>query len=335
MLGKYPRYISCISFFLFVLGGVFDTFFMTPSAAAQSFNLGGGSLNLIVSPDSPKPYSPITVSIDDYSIDTLGSTITWYVDGEELANSKNERSVSLETGALGTPQEISVLITNPKSPAFSVRKMVTPIAIDIILESDTYTPYFYKGRALPSTEATVRAIAVVHDGTELPDTRYTYKWTLNDSVLYGGPVLGKNVASFTMPHYDGARLTVEVLNKDSEFVGKKSFTFGPTTPEMHFYENSVLRGLSQKETLGEYALTREETTIFAEPYFMNVSSIDTSLTDILWKINNEDAGASSETPNAITLKRIGEEGNAHVECSIVTKGKIPQYVGSSFQAYFQ
>lgn len=334
-MGSQSRHSLSITLTLLVIGCVWGLFFLASTVQAQSFSVGGAGLSLVVKPEFPKPYETVTVSINDYSIDTLGSTITWSVDGEELSDSRNERSITLSTGGLGKKNEVRALITNPKMPSFSATQIIIPVTIDTILEADTYVPAFYKGRALPSGEATVRAIAVVHDGTEIPDTRYTYKWTLNDSVLYGGPVTGKNVAEFTIPRYDGARLTVDVFNKDSVRVGRQSFLLKPADVEMHFYENSTLRGLNQREVGSTYALTREEATIFAEPYFMNTNIITPSFADTTWKINGVKAEGDTQIPNAITLKRVGEAGGALIECSIVTKTRIPQYVTSSFQAFFQ
>ena len=334
-MGSQSRHSLSIILTALVVGCIWVLLFSMNEVHAQSFGMGGSGLSLVLKPEFPKPHGTIEVSVDDYSIDTLGSTITWYVDGEELSGSKNERAITLDAKGLGEKSEVSVLITNPKMPAFSATQTIIPVTIDTILEADTYVPTFYRGRALPSREATVRAIAVVHDDTDVPDTRYTYKWTLNDSVLYGGPVTGKNVAEFTLPHYDGARLTVDVFNKDSVHVGKQSFLLKPADPEMHFYENSTLRGLGQKEIGSSYALTKDEVSIFAEPYFMNTNTITQSFADVSWKINGEEAGADTQVPNAITLKRVGEAGDALIECSIVTKSHIPQYVTSSFQAFFQ
>jgi hypothetical protein len=302
---------------------------------AQSFLSGDNGLRLILSPQFPVPHSEVTVSVDDYSIETLGSTITWYVDGKEIKEVTNERAITVTTGALGKKSEVRVLVTNAKSPAFSATQSISPTVVDVTLESDTYVPSFYKGRALPSRESSVKALAVVHDDTTLPDSRYTFKWTLNDAVLHGGPVTGKSSTNFTMPRYDGGRLTVEVFNTDSVLVGKRTLVLNPTELEMHFYENSPLRGLSQKEIRDTYALTREEVTIYGEPYFMNTNIISPSLADVVWEINGEKVQSSTEAPNTITLKRVGESGSAQVSCSIVTKTRIPQFVRGTFQAFFQ
>ena len=302
---------------------------------AQSFLSGNTGLRLIVSPEFPTPHTGVTVTIDDYSIETLGSTITWYVDGKEVAGVTNERSISVTTGALGKKTEVRALVTNAKTPAFSATQSITPTVVDVILESDTYVPSFYAGRALPSKESSVKALAVVHDGTTLSDNRYSFKWTLNDEVLHGGPVTGKSSTNFTMPRYDGGRLTVEVFNTDSVLVGRKTLILNPIELEMHFYENSPLRGLSQKEIKDTYALTREEVTIYGEPYFMNTNIISPSLVDVVWEINGEKVQSSTETPNTITLKRVGEAGDAQVSCTTVTKTRIPQFVRGTFQAFFQ
>jgi hypothetical protein len=192
---------------------------------------------------------------------------------------------------------------------------------------------FIEGRALPSVESVVRAVAVVQDGTKsLPGT-YTYRWTEENTVLFGGPVKGKYAYLFTMPRYGSKRLSVEVMNATGITVGGGAIELKATTPELHFYEQSPLRGLSQKEVASPLPFIGNETTIHGEPYFLN-ASMSSNDGDFTWKINGLKTPTGEDTPNAITLGRVGDSGQSRVSFEIITKQQIPQLINGVFDLVF-
>ncbi len=311
------RWILSIVILIALLG------FFSTSYAQSPFDQGG--LTLVSEPRFPKPNTNVTISLDDYSLETTGATITWYRNGVEETNNKNERNITLNTGSVGTKTTIRVALTRANAPSIGASIVVIPSKVDIILETNTYVPYFYQGRSLPSGESQIRATAVVHDGTTVPDTSYTYKWMIGSTVFSGGPLTGKNSIDFELPHYDNGGLTVEVLNANGETIGYASTPLTSFNPELHFYEYSPLRGLYQKAVMDPFLLTGEETTVYGEPYFLN-AQLDPASADFIWKINGEETRTGEAMPNAITLRRIGNAGNATVQFTAITKKRIPQFV---------
>ncbi len=317
----------------FVIFALYISFLSVPHVYAQSA-IGSAGLTLIPTPQFPKPNSTVQVSIDDYSLETTGATITWYVNGVERKESKNERMLPISVGAVGKKTTVRVALSRPNVPTLESSLTLTPATVDIILETNTYVPYFYKGKALPSGESQIRATAVLNDGSTVPDTAYTYKWTVGTEVFSGGPLKGRNTITFDLPHYDNGGLTVEVTNGNGEVIGGKSVPLTSIAPELHFYEYSPLRGLFQKELPNVLPLIGEETTIYAEPYFLN-ASLNRVSADFTWKINGEETQTGEEMPNAITLRRVGGGGDADISFTAVTKKKIPQFVESTFGLMFQ
>ncbi len=302
-------------------------------AEAQSFLDENNGINLVLNPQFPEPLEPVTLSLDDYSVETTGATIMWYVNGAEQRQFRNERAMTFTTPTLGKRSEVRVVLSRTNAPSLSHTRMITPTVADIILEANTYVPTFYKGRALPSGESTVRAIAVINDGSTLPDSAYTYKWSLDDSVFFGGPVKGKHIVSFIMPRYAGSILSVEVINTEGTTVAQKNIPLTIAVPEIHFYEFSPLRGLYTKEVPTPLTLIGDETTIYGEPYFMN-TRMNANASDFTWKINGGNVSHDAGTPNAITLQKTGGAGSAQVEFTVVTKTQIPQFVEKYFNLVF-
>lgn len=303
------------------------------SLHAQS--LGGGSVGVTLTsnPEFPGANSPVEISLDDYQLNTVGATITWYVDSVEQTAFKNSRSMTLTTGALGKKSVVSVVLTRSDAPQLKASLTLVPTEVHIILEANTYVPDFYKGRALPSIGSQVRTIAIVEDGTRSAPNVYTYTWSEENTILFGGPVKGKNVYEFTMPRYGTKRLFVDVADATGNTIGRGAVSLVATDPEMHFYEQSPLRGLSQKVVSDPLPFIGEETTIYGEPYFIS-SQMNTGDASFTWKIDGVKTNQNSAVPNAITLQRVGDSGATRVSLDIITNRQIPDFIKGAFNIAF-
>ncbi len=320
--------------FLWLFIFVLTLCFTIPTlAAAQAPSFVANSIYLESAPQYPEPNSTVTVSLNDYSVNALGATISWFINGEEQTATQNERSIVVPTHTLGTQEVVKVVLSRTGALPLSHTLTLNPVVIDIILEADTYVPSFYKGRALPSQESSVRAIALVHDTSGGIKSEYTYKWSAGTTVLLGGPVKGKYALDYLMPRYDDNELTVEVFNAKGVSIGKKTILVSPAETQLHFYEYSSLRGLSERTAANPLPLISDETTIFGEPYFINTAMEESGAT-FTWKVDGVPAASDTSVPNAITLAHSGDTGKSLVSLSIITKSRIPQYVMETLQLIF-
>jgi hypothetical protein len=309
-------------------------FFEVPFLHAQSlFNIPQ-TATLKANPSYPGPNTSVTISLDDYSIDTVGARITWLVDGTELKDETNARSIKIQTGKLGQKKVIKTILSRPSAPSITSSLVLIPVAVDIILEAKTYTPLFYTGRPLPSMESPMRAIALVQTGGAQGPESFTYIWSLGATVLNGGPIKGKYMLDFVMPRYDQKTLSVQVLDQNGTPIGRSAATLEAEEPEILFYEHSALRGLGQKTIASPYPLLGEEATIYGEPYFTH-SAVGADTTSFDWKIDGEDATSEPGIPNAISLRRTGDAGSARISLSVTTKDRIPQFVSNTFNLFFK
>lgn len=324
--------LRTIASFLIILSSILNTL-LPLYAFAQEPSFIGSGIYLESKPRFPEPHSTATVSLNDYSVNTFGASINWFVNGVEQLTARNSRSITIPTHEIGSEEIVKVILSYENGPSQSATFTLTPVVIDIILEADTYIPSFYKGRALPSKESSVRAIALVHDATGGIKSDYTYKWSAGSTVLLGGPVRGKYVLEYVMPRYSDNELTVEVSNTEGVIVGKKTILMNPVETQLRFYEYSSLRGLSERAAANPFSLISEETTLYGEPYFMN-TRINTSDADFEWTLDNKTAPSNEGVPNAITLRRTGAAGASEVSLRVVTKNRIPQYVMEKLQLIF-
>ena len=286
---------------------------------------------LKANPSLPGPNTVTTISLDDYSLNTVGARISWSVNGVEVPSELNKRSIEVTTGKLGQKTTVKATIARPTGAPLSASITLTPVAVAIILEAQTYTPTFYTGRPLPSMDAPMRAIAVVQTGTPVSPATYSYTWSLDTTVLGGGAIKGKHVLDFTMPRYDRKSLSVQVYDQNGILVGRSSVTLDAEEPELLFYEQSPLRGLQEKVIASPFPLLGDEVTLYGEPYYLHrVSDADYS-----WTIDGSEATPDTNTPNAITLQSLGTTGNANIDLEVVTRAKIPQFVSGGFNLFLQ
>lgn len=307
-------------------------FILTPFAHAQLLP-EGAEITLNTSPEFPEPNSAVLVSLDDYSINTLGATIQWFVDGVEMIGSRNYRSITVQSGSLGEKRTVRVVLSQKNALPLSATITIIPTSIDIIIEADTHVPSFYNGRALPSSLAPIRVIAVVHDITGSDKSEYSYKWSEDATVLMGGPVKGKNVLFYNMPQFADSELSVEVINGKGVSIGRKVIPIDPVEPELHFYEYSSLRGLEERAISSPFSLIANETTLYGEPYFMNAHLRDSNML-YTWEVDGKEIPYDSVVPNAILLKKQDNTGNGSVSLQIVVDATFPQYVRESLDYIF-
>lgn len=307
---------------------------LLPEVNAQTLGISTDGIRLTTTPKFPGPNEKTKVSLDDYSLNTLGSTISWYIDGIPQENLKNNRSIEVTTGDLGKKTTVRVQLTKDGTLPLTYTLTLIPTQVDLILETDTYTPIFYEGRALPSKDANIRAIALVHDNSGRARSEYTYRWSENSTILYGGAMKGKYSIDRTMPQFDGKRLTVEVFDSEGVLIAQESTILRTTNPELYFYEENPLRGLTEKAITADFPLISDETTIYGEPYFLN-ATMSTNDADFIWRINNQKTISDSVIPNSIILSGSGSEGKATIQLDILTKTTpIPQVIRDSFNIFF-
>lgn len=140
----------------------------------------------------------------------------------------------------------------------------TPVAatatIDLIVEANTYVPYFYQGRAVPTAGNSLRLVAVV-DSAVAPTS---FRWHIGSQYLSTtGPAV-----EVTFPILD-SRTLVEVTALDSNNValGRQAEYIETSQPKILFYEDNALRGTSRTAIQDGFILVGDETLLKAEPYF--------------------------------------------------------------------
>src|SRR3989344_3364405 len=187
------------------MGAGYMVFFLAlalalPAYAQSLIPSAPSSIVLKMNPRYPLPGETVNVSVQSSFINLAESTITWRIGDDIIQEGRGIQNINVTAGAIRTRTNISVQGQGDLAEA-SARARISPAKVDLIWESDSYTPPFYLGRALPSAGALLRFEALAHmktaDGRDIPAGEIRFTWRRNGAVILSASGLGKS--SVTLP----------------------------------------------------------------------------------------------------------------------------------------
>lgn len=186
---------------------------------------------------------------------------------------------------------------------------------DIIVEANTYKPAFYKGRSEPVVGSTLQLIAIT--GGYEPSEDLTYSWSINNKPSYKS-----EKPTYTLIAPEQNEILVELVITDSKdrLVARSSKYVQQSKPQIVFYLENPLRGISSVAITDSYLLSAEEMILKAEPYFIDSEYQNSSVVPS-WKIDGKIAD-TEEDWRKINIKK--EDAEQHVQFSIYNKYKLGQ-----------
>jgi hypothetical protein len=293
--------------YLFGLTLIFGVVFLTPGfineAKAQiTEDIIGKSLFIETSTPYPAPNSHVDVSLNDYAYGRTVTSISWFVNGVEMTEVKNERRILLSVGGVGQITEVVAKVTTGNNTTDTTSLTLRPLFVDIIVEAQTRVPGFYKGRSLPSNGSVVSA-AVILGGVSAPAEDFTYTWELNNRPIDGGGMRGKNKVNFITPAGNDFILSVNISDMNGQLIAKRAIIIPSVEPSVSFYESSSLYGLRPIAT-SDIILIGETSTIKAEPYNLDLLAYNNP-EHLIWEINNTPTTNPSSNPYELTVARSG------------------------------
>ncbi len=304
----------------------------TSSALAQmSGNLvyGDQGLSIDLEPAYPSPGQNFTARANDYSLPIQGLGLSWVVDGKVFTAGTDSRTITLTAKEAGEATTIELIVDLPNGAKVRATKTVIPAYLDIIIEPQTRTPAFYRGRALPSIGGTINATAIINGGS-VPSSNLIYTWRLNNETLDGGAIRANSSISFIMPRGEFATLSLEVRNPDGSTLARRIFTLRNVSPLLSFYEVSPLYGLSTKAVGETLTLLSPGLTLRAEPYYLDLATYNNP--DFLeWQIDNVTSQNPGNNPYEVTVAQSGLGGSSQIEFHVRNTVQVLQGARGGFQ----
>jgi hypothetical protein len=309
------------------------TIFVAPlcTFAQTQAELTRDALQLSVSPSYPESNSEYTVTLQSYTVQK--NTISWFVNGKEDIENRNKSTLTQKALNPGVKTLVIARITT--NDGLRVEKSVTilPSRVDLHVTSDSVVPPFYKGRSLPSNGNTVNVQALVFTGQNIPSANYLYLWRLNGITQNGGAIRGGTSFSFSPTLEKNVTVSVEVQNGEGKVLAQKSQSVELVQPELYFYENNPLRGLSSITLNDPYTFISDEMTIRAEGYFMDPRLQQASILRE-WKISNKVVTTPLDDPQEIIIRKEGNSGSSKLSFHIRNLQQLLQGVEKSITLRF-
>ncbi len=246
-----------------------------------------------------EPNSTVIVTLNDYSSITTVSGILWRVNGVTPDGTQNLRSITVTTPEAGKSTTVEATLQYGDSTK-TVKTVITPIYVDLVVEPQTKSPAFYQGRSLPSIGSEV-LVTVQISGVSTPVSNLLYTWKLNNTVLNGGAMRGKNKNAITIPMGQLHLLSVDIAQLDGTLLAKRVIEIPSVTPFINFYENNALYGLS-KRTYSSATITGSALTVKAEPFHLDLKTYNNPGL-LEWEIDNKKTPNTNSNPYEITLTR--------------------------------
>lgn len=292
-------------------------------------------ISIKANPTNPNPFSPITLTVTSFATDLNKASIEWRSGGKIVFSGVGKTSYSFNVGGPNTSVSFEITIL-PEGETGVIRKnfSIGVSDMDILWEAvDSYTPPFYKGKALPSKEGQLKLVAYPNTSglSQATQKNITYTWKNNFETIKSASGTGKNKYIFTNSELKNIeKISVLVSGPNNSYNAEKSLTINMIEPEIIFYKKSPLEGILYENaiTQNEY-LEEDEITFVVEPYFLSYKN-GASGFKYDWKINGESTSLPSN-PRELTVRPQARGGYATLEFSIENLTKLFQNVVGSLR----
>lgn len=322
---RYQRFIIG----LFMILGLFV--FKTNTTFAV-IKINNSDINTEIIPDTPQPYSDATVKITSYATDLNRSSIEWKVDRQVVLSGVGRTSYSFKTLGPNTATTIDIKIITPENITLNKQIVIRPSEIEMLWQAtDSYTPPFYKGKALPIQEGSIKVVAFPNtiNVSKANKKNMVYTWSLNNKSASGDSGYGKD--SFVFQNnilLNKEKIKLSVSSIDNSYTATGAIDIETTNPRLIFYKKSPINGVLHNMAITNSAtMFEDEMTILAEPYFLNRNSSDLQYN---WKINNDSIPTPSKRTE-LTIRPSSRGGYARIDLSVESATKLFQSIKNNIK----
>lgn len=188
-------------------------------------------------------------------------------------------------------------------------------SVDILWQADTYTPYWYQGKALYKSGDTLELVAVAQsDSSVLNPNNVIYTWEKDGTVL--GSLSGPGMNTLILPtsYFDQRiRINIQARSLDGSFSASSRIVIEESSEQISVYEKDPLFGVVHNKAVDEdFILIKPEVSFLAIPFFFSVESSKSPTLSWLWKLEGREIESSD---NEVVFKRTGEAGVAGISAS--------------------
>lgn len=308
---------------------------------AQILESVSEDLVITSSPKFPRPGDSVLFEVKSFAYNLNSSKITWFLNDALVKEGFSATSFAAEAGKIGTRMKITIIATPEIGLPVSETYILYPNEVELLWQAESYTPPFYRGKALPASGAQLQFIAsptiANKFGAIVDDENLNYTWRSGTTVLGSLSGRGKNILNIEGPVFvEPLNVSVEVATLDGLVRGKSTTRLVSHDPEILFYKNDPLLGqLFHKAVRASFTLGDDETQFTAHPYYFDVKDRNDSDLEFKWVLQNKVVEDLGDDKGSLVLGRgNGARGSAKLELSIQNLNSIFQFAKNTFSIEF-
>ena len=309
--------VGIITLILSVFSGAEYTF-------AQTFQLLDADDILVETvPRIPGPNEEVTVTLDSYSFNLNNYYIAWFENGVQRSADFGNREYSFTTGNSGEVVNITAVV-EVGDQVFRKELRFSPSEVDLLWEvTDAYTPPFYKGKALPLRQSTIRITAIPETRLIAPSDapKLIYYWENNYQRDVSASGFGRQ--SYTIEANELnfiERISVTANDRRENSFAQNTIEI-PTNvhePKILFYEiDENNRLLTNRALNNQPLISQPEIRMSFHP--LHMSTVEENFVDLFveWNINNEPQPPQSfERQSELYISSGGSAGNVPISVTL-------------------
>ncbi len=280
------------------------------------------SLSVSKNPPFPKEGERVTITIESFLFDLSNSVVVWKRGEETLLQGVGATTLTLQ----GVENQTLVVEATHRETGQILRQGIPIITseVDMLWEAvGSYTPPFYKGKALPALEANINVVAIPKR-SDIGNLFYSWEKEYSSQSAQSG--LGKNsFAYLATPLEQSNAVSVGVKSSDGSYESREDLTIRYGNSEVVFYEEDLILGTLYNRAVkdGFSVGADKEIALAAIPYFVTVDAIASDTLDMGWSINGVRTGEQAKK-NKIRLSGLvtGISGTALVSVIIKNSARL-------------
>lgn len=265
-------------------------------------------VNISLSPTNPGPNMDITATVSSFQANVDAVNITWYINGQKKLSGFGKKNFTFKTGDVGDILTLQASLETDTYGTLKKEILVLPNTLDVLWEADTYTPPFYKGKPLPSSQSSVRVTALPRfiDQNNLIDaSSIIYVWKKGYFKDQESSGFGKNAFVYKTGYtFNDDEITVTATTQDKSVSITKKIPIHIYEPKIVFFKNNPIEGIRYENALVDIFTYKEnELTVHAVPFFFSLSDINNNSASFLWKLDGKSLAINPENKAEFTLRK--------------------------------
>ncbi len=282
-----------------------------------------------INPEDPEPGQLVRVALNSYvfSVDEL--YIEWLENSKIKLAGLGQKNFQFSAGNVGETKLITLTVREKPGGDVIFRKNIVskPAGLDILWQAvDSYTPPFYKGKALPTNEGIVKIIALpdFQVGTKtVTPKNVIYNWKRNFQPVTQASGYGRSSISIKQSFLLDKETIGVTANEPTEgATAKGTLIVKPYNPKIIFYKKDPLLGVDFNNGIDTSTqLSKNDTTVLAIPYFVSPRNVLDPDLEYIWKLNNKEI-TTPRVKNQLVLRGSSEPGIASLELTVESAKKL-------------